>query len=152
MEKHPIQKMCIHFVYKNCTRYKIYTIDVYKMYTKCIPHFDKLLYTFCIQNHKNYASSSKILSKGGIHLVYIHFVYILYTKICRNVGHILYGNIWYTFCIQNLYKSLSKCGIQFVYSHFVYILYTSVLIYKKCKSLILCIQFVYKIHTECIYK
>ena len=34
----------------------MYTTDVYKMYAKCIPHFDKLLYTFCIQNQKNYAS------------------------------------------------------------------------------------------------
>ena len=24
--------------------------NIYKMYTKCIPHFDKLWYTFCIQN------------------------------------------------------------------------------------------------------
>ena len=34
--------------------YKMYTTFgktlVYKMYTKCIPHFNKLLYTFCVQN------------------------------------------------------------------------------------------------------
>ena len=36
--------------------YKMYTTDVYKMYTNCIPYFDKLLYTFCIQNQKIYGS------------------------------------------------------------------------------------------------
>ena len=36
--------------------YKMYATNVYKMYTKCTPHFDKLLYTFCLQNQKNYAS------------------------------------------------------------------------------------------------
>ena len=44
--------------------------------------------------------------------------------------------MWDTFCIQ-------KICIHFVYASF--------LIYKKCASLTLCIQFVYKIHTECIY-
>ena len=43
----PTLKPCVHF--------KMYTTDVYKMYTRCIytkyiPHFDNLLYTFCIQN------------------------------------------------------------------------------------------------------
>ena len=38
------QKSCIHFVYQNCTR------CIQLMYTKCIPHFGKFLYTFCIQN------------------------------------------------------------------------------------------------------
>ena len=41
---------CIHFVYKTCTR------CIQLMYTKCIPYFDQLLYTFCIQNQKNYSS------------------------------------------------------------------------------------------------
>ena len=31
--------------------YKMYTTDVSKMYTKCMPHFDKLLHTFHIQNY-----------------------------------------------------------------------------------------------------
>ena len=26
----------------------MYATNVYKMHAKCIPHFDKLLYTFCI--------------------------------------------------------------------------------------------------------
>ena len=45
----PTQKLCI---YTFCMQklYKMYATDVYKMHTKCIPHFDKLLYTFCVQN------------------------------------------------------------------------------------------------------
>ena len=45
-------------VYTFCIQkmYKMYTTNVYKMYTKCTPHFDKLLYTFCLQNQKNYVS------------------------------------------------------------------------------------------------
>ena len=43
-------ELCIHFVYKNCTR------CIYLIYTKCIPYFDKFLYTFYIQNQKSYAS------------------------------------------------------------------------------------------------
>ena len=40
----PTRKSCIHLVYKNCTR------CMQLMYTKCIPPFNKLLYTFCMQN------------------------------------------------------------------------------------------------------
>ena len=42
-------------VYTFCIQklYNMYATDVYKAYTKCIPHFDKLLYTFCVQNQKN---------------------------------------------------------------------------------------------------
>ena len=54
-----------------------------KMYAKCIPHFDKLLYIFCIQN------VNKSLSKCGI-----HFVYILYTSVVY---------ILCNFCLQNVY-------------------------------------------------
>ena len=45
-------------VYTFCMRklYKMYKTDLYKMYAECIPYFDKFLYTFCIQNQKNYAS------------------------------------------------------------------------------------------------
>ena len=92
--------------------YKIYTTDVYKMYTKCIQNVYHISTNFCI-----------------------HFVY----KIKRTMAA--------KFCIQNVYKSLPKCGI-----HFLYILYTSILIYKKCTSKKLCIELVYQIHTECIYK
>ena len=82
----------------------------------------------------------------------------MYTKCIQNITHILTNFCMHfvyktkrtmaaKFCIQNVYKSLSKCGM-----HFIYILCTSILIYKKCTSTNLCIQFVYKIHTECIYK
>ena len=44
-------------MYEFCIQINVYDVhflyirtDVYKMYTKCIPHFNKLLYTFCIQN------------------------------------------------------------------------------------------------------
>ena len=156
-------------VYTFCIQkfYKMYTTDVYKMYAKfkqnvyhisrkfCIHFVFKIKRTmpakFYIQNvYKNWL-------KFGIHFVYPHFVYILYTKVCRNVGYILYTNILYTFsiatfCIPNAYKSLPKVGIHFVYKRFVYILYISILIYKKRTSWTLCIQFVYKIHTKCINK
>ena len=104
---YPTPKLCIHFVYKKM--YKMYATDVYKIFR---PTFVYILYTkskelcqlnFCIQNIYN------CLSKCGIHFVYKHFVYILYTKVCWNVGYILY-------------------------KHLVYILYTSVLIYRKCTS------------------
>ena len=121
------RKLCIYFVYKNCTR------CIQLMYTKCIQNLSKMYTTFwqnffihfvykirrtmpakfCIQN------VYKSLSKCGINFVYKHFVYILYTKVCRNVGYILYSNILYTFsiatfCIQNAYKRLSKVGTHFV--------------------------------------
>ena len=105
------------------------------MYTKCkqnvyIPHFIKLLYTCYIQNQKNYASYilytnvSKNLSKCGIHFVY-NFLYILYTKVCRNVGCILYTNtlytnILYTFCIHQFW-----CSKSVPRKHYVYNLYTN---------------------------
>ena len=82
-------------------------LNVYKMYTKrfyteCIPHFDKLLYTFCIQNLAGivvlilYIKCIQKFSK-----MCIHFVYIL----CTSVVYILYN-----FSIQNLYKvSMWEC-------------------------------------------
>ena len=121
--------------------HKMYTTDVYKMYTKFKQNVYHVLTNF-----------------------FIHFVY----KIRRTMPA--------KFCIQNVYKSLSKCGLYFVYKHFVYILYsyilytkciqkivqswntfciilyTSILIYKKRTSWTLCKQFIYKIHTKCIYK
>ena len=136
----------------------MYATDVCKMYTTFQQTFVYILYTkskeACQLNfvYKMYTNICGIV----VYILYtnILYIYILYTKVCGNVGHILYRNILYTFCIytkcmQNVYKSLSKCGIHFVYNRFVYILYTSILMYKKCTS---CIQFVYKIHTECVYK
>ena len=57
-----------------------------------IPHFNKLLYTFCIQN------------LAGVVLL------ILYTKCIQKLVE-----IWYTFCIHQLYTSCTS---------FVYKMYT----------------------------
>ena len=108
---------CMQIVYKMFMMYTFWyiTIDVYKMHTKClykkcIPHFDKLLYTKCIQN------------------VCMQNVYHISTNFCINF---VIKNVagMYTKCIQ----SLSTCGIHFVYI-FVYILYTSVayILYNQC--------------------
>ena len=85
---------------------------------------------------------------------YIQNVYHISTNFCVHFVYKIIRIMADKFCIQNLYKDLSKCGIHFVYKNFVNILYTSILIYKKCWSTPqkLCIQFVYTIHTECIYK
>ena len=48
-------------------------------------------------------------------------VHKIYTKYIT-----YFDKIFYTFYIQNIYKSLSKCGIYFVYKHLAYILHTSV--------------------------
>ena len=82
------------------------------MYTKCIPHFDKLLYAFCIQ----------ILVGIVLLILYtkciqkfveiwdtfcIHLVYILHTSVV---------NILYNFCIQNVYMiSMWKLGFFMLY-------------------------------------
>ena len=81
----PTRKLCIHFVYKNCTRcmqlmYTKWMQNVYHISTNLCIHFVyKIKRTmpakFCIQN------LYKSLLKCGIHFVYEHFVYILYTSI-----------------------------------------------------------------------
>ena len=76
---------CIHNVYG--VHFLLIRIDVYKLYTKClytkcIPHFDKLLSTFCIQN------------LAGIVLL------TLYTKCLQK-----FVEMWHTFCIHQLYTS-----------------------------------------------
>ena len=59
---------------------------MYTKYTqKCIPHFDKLLYTFCKQN------VYKICSKRWIHFVYIN----------SDLQKLYIIKIMYTDCIQN---------------------------------------------------
>ena len=78
------------------------------LYTKCISHFDKLLYTFCIQN--SVAIVLLILYTKCIqkfvkmwYTFCIHFAYILYTSVVF---------ILYNFCIQTIYTvsgPLSKC-------------------------------------------
>ena len=76
----PTWKLCIHFVYKNCTRfmqliYRKCTQNVYKMYTTFQQAFVYILYT-----------KSKELCQ-------LNFLYKMYTEVCRNVGYILYTNI-----------------------------------------------------------
>ena len=96
---------------------------------------------FCIQN------VYKSLSKCGIHFIYKHFLYILYIKVCRNVGYILYTNILYIFCIHFVCKMYTKVcwnvgyiciqtfSIHFVYTSFdvekVYIINIIYNLYKK---------------------
>ena len=98
---------------------------VYILYTKTVQD----VYNWCIQN-----------------------VCHISTNFCRRFVYKVKRTMPAKFCIQNVDKSLSKCGIHFVYKHFVYNLYTSILIYRMCTSQTLCIQFVYQIHAECMYK
>ena len=117
-QEEPTRKLCIYFVYKNCTR------SIQLMYIKCIQNVYKIKKTtppkFCIQN------VYKSLSKCGIHFVYKHFVQILYTKVCRNMEYILYTNILYIFCIRFVYKTYTK-----VCRNVRYVLYTNIL-YTFC--------------------
>ena len=117
-QEEPTRKLCIYFVYKNCTR------SIQLMYIKCIQNVNKIKKTtppkFCIQN------VYKSLSKCGIHFVYKHFVQILYTKVCRNMEYILYTNILYIFCIRFVYKTYTK-----VCRNVRYVLYTNIL-YTFC--------------------
>ena len=75
------------------------------MYIKCIPNFDKLLYTFCIQNLA--VIVALILYTKCIQKI---VVLILYTKCIQK-----FVERWYTFCIHQLHTS---CTI------FVYKMYT----------------------------
>ena len=94
-QEEPTRKLCIYFVYKNCTRsIQLMYIKLYKMYTK---------------------------SKNRHHL---NFVYKMYTKVCRNVVYILYTNILYKFCIQKFVDIWNTFCTQTFCMYFVYILYT----------------------------
>ena len=66
------------------------------LYTKCIPHFDKLLYTFCIQN------LAAIVPL------------ILYTKYIQT-----FVEICYTFCIHFVYISCMHL-VQFLYTKYIH--------------------------------
>ena len=109
-------KLCIHFVYKNCTRciqpmhcvksvqIRSYFWSVFfcirteyrKIRTRNNSAFHAVMCTKCIQNVYHISTN-----------FCVHFVY----KIKRIMAD--------KSCIQNLYKSLLKCGIHFVYKHFV---------------------------------
>ena len=102
---HISTKLCIDFVYKMFL-YKMYTTFgqtlICKMYTKrlytqCIPHFNKLLYTFQVQN----LASIVLL---------ILYTKCIYTKVCRNVVYILYNQL-YRSCTIFLYTQF-LCGIE----------------------------------------
>ena len=78
------------------------------MHRKCIPHFDKLLHTFCIQNLATILLL--ILYKKSIHKFIemlntfcIHLVYILYTSVVY---------ILYNFYIQNVYTISDTCILK----------------------------------------
>ena len=62
------------------------------LYTKCIPHFDKLLYTKCIQNLADIV------------------LLILYTKWIQKLVE-----MWYAFCIHFVYISCIH-PVQFLYT------------------------------------
>ena len=119
-QEEPTRKLCLYFVYKNCTR------SIQLMYIKCIQNVYKIKKTtppkFCIQN------VYKSLSKCGIHFVYKHFVQILYTKVCRNMNIfciqtfcIYFVYVLYTKCIQKFVEMWDTSCIQTFCIHFVYI-------------------------------
>ena len=70
------------------------------MYTKSIPHFNKLLYTFCIQ-----------ILTASIVLLILHTKCIqmfgeMWDTFCKHLVYILYTfvvYILYNFCIQNVH-------------------------------------------------
>ena len=62
--------------------------NVHKIYTKYITHFDKLLYTFYIQN------IYKSLLKCGIYFVYKHLAYILHTSVVYILQNVCMISVW----------------------------------------------------------
>ena len=94
------------------------------LYAKCIPYFNKLLHTFCIQNvYKMFVYIQNQMyptfQQTFVYILYtkfswhrsLDFVYKMHTKACRNVVYILYN-----FCIQNVYTVsvwvlISSCNI-----------------------------------------
>ena len=123
-EKYPHEN-CLYILYTKF--YKMYTTDVYKIYTKCMQIAYRILINFCIYfvykikrtTPAKFCIQSvyKSLSKCGIHFVYKHFLYILYTKVCPTMGYILY-----TFCIHFEYKMYTN-----VCRNVRYVLYTNIL-------------------------
>ena len=92
--------------------YKMYTTDVYKMYKKCIPHFDKHLYTFCILYKIKKTMAPKFCIQKFVEMwdtFCIHFVYINSDLQKMYTIKIMY----HTICIQNSY-----------------IIYTEIIVYK----------------------
>ena len=78
----------------------VYILYLYKMYTKCISHFNKLLYTFCIQNLADIV------------------LFILYTKCIQKLV-----KMWYAFCIHFVYI-LYTSVVYILYNFHIQIVYT----------------------------
>ena len=98
-----MQKCIPHFdklLYTFCIQ-TVYKMYTKYMYTKCIPHFDKLFYTKCIQNI-------------CIQNVCKIFVYKMFTKFRQHSQCILYTKFSWRSFLNFVYKSLSKYGINFV--------------------------------------
>ena len=103
-------KLGIHSVYNYLYIHSVWILYTKCLYIKCIPHFDKLLYTFFIQNLAGrvllilYAKCIQKL----VEMWCTYFIYILDTS----VVHILYN-----FCIQNVY-TVSVWAIFWLYLNF----------------------------------
>ena len=115
----PTRKLCIHFVYKNCTRcmqlmYTKWMQNVYHISTNLCIHFVyKIKRTmpakFCIQN------LYKSLLKCGIHFVYEHFVYILYTSILMYKIHtFIYKSLYAGYLISTYFDPIV---VHFLVNH-----------------------------------
>ena len=69
---------------------------------------------------------------------WMHFVYKIYTKVCRNVGCILYTKILYTFCIQKFLEIWDKFCMETFCINFAYIrsdvqkVYITNIMYTTC--------------------
>ena len=123
----PTRKLCIHFVYINCTR------CMQLMYTQCIHNVHKM-YTIFRQNFCT------------------HFVYktkrTMPVKFCPNVVYILYTNILYTKCIQKFVKMWDTFCVQTFCIHFVYINSDLLKAYIINILYTICIQNLYKMYTN----
>ena len=77
---------------------------VYILYTKIVQD----VCNWCIQNECKMSTTFRqtfvyILYTKSKELCQLNFVYKIYTKVCWNVGYILYMNILYTFCIHQFW-------------------------------------------------
>ena len=97
-----IMVMDVHFLY---IKIHVYKMSTKCLYTKSIPHFHNLLYTFCIQNVYKMLHSKCIP----------HFDKLLYTFWIQNLADIVLSivEMWYTFCIPQLciYQLNTSCTI-----------------------------------------
>ena len=92
--------ICIYILYEFCIQ--IVNI-VFKMYTFCR---SELMYTTCMQNVSHILTIFIYIldTKFSCHSSF-NFVNKMYTKVCWNVGRIVYTLLYilYNFCIQNVY-------------------------------------------------